>query len=179
MNEFPEPLLETERLVLEPLTEAHAPLLFHGFEDPTLYTYIPGDPPANVEALVVRYRHLSKGRSADGTSLWFNWAMRLQDSVTYIGTLQASLYADDRAVIAYMVFSPFRRHGFAKEGCWRMIRFLRDERQAKKIVAEIDTRNQPSIALVRSLGMRLTGKHKNADFFKGSASDEYEFVLAI
>ncbi len=179
MDKLPEPLLDTKRLVLEPLEEAHAPLLFDGFQDPTLYTYIPGGPPADVEGLAARYRHLAQGRSDDDTSVWLNWAMRPRDTATYIGTLQATLDADGKALIAYMVFKSFRRRGYAKEGCHRMIQFLRGERQVKTIAAEIDTRNGPSIALVRSLGMQVVAEHKDADFFKGSGSDEYEFVLVM
>ena len=50
-----ETVLHTRRLVLEPLTEAHADELWLPLADPRLYVHVPQDPPASLAALRERF----------------------------------------------------------------------------------------------------------------------------
>ena len=45
--------------------------------------------------------------------------------------------------------------------------------------ALVDTRNAKSIALLERLGFVRTRVIKDADFFKGASSDEYEYQLEL
>ena len=81
----PEAVLETPRLVLEPLQITHAPLLYESLQSEAIYKYIPEDPPASVETLVARYQQISRRISPDGQELWLNWAMRLRAEESYAG----------------------------------------------------------------------------------------------
>src|SRR5215211_8889952 len=132
-----ETTLETERLLLEPLLPEHAPLLFEGLADERLYRFIPTDAPESAEALEGRYRKLSTRRSPDGSEIWLNFAMRLREGTTpedgavphatYVGTLEATVYPDRSAYIAYTVVVPFWRRGYAREGCARLLRHLLED----------------------------------------------------
>jgi ribosomal-protein-alanine N-acetyltransferase len=173
----PEKVLETRRLFLEPLTTAHAEVLYEPLLDSRLYTFIPQDPPASRQALGDRYRKLSTRRSPDGSEAWLNWAMRERETGRYTGTLEASVEADGTAFIAYTVFVPYQRRGFAAEGCGRLLAHLFDDYGVSVVVAEIDTRNSGSIALVASLGFVRVSSQKDADHFKGASSDEYRYEL--
>lgn len=44
-----------------------------------------------------------------------------------------------------------------------------------RVGTEIDTRNTASTRLVEALGFALVALTPNADFFKGTASDEYRY----
>jgi RimJ/RimL family protein N-acetyltransferase len=117
-----ETTLETERLLLEPLMPEHAPLLVKDLADERLYRFIPTDAPESAEALETRYRKLSSRRSPDGAEVWLNFAMRLREEGTlpkasYVGMLEATVFPDRSAYIAYTVFVPFWRQGYAREGC--------------------------------------------------------------
>jgi RimJ/RimL family protein N-acetyltransferase len=79
----PARILETPRLLLEPLVAEHAVLLYKSLLDSRLYQFIPGEPCASPEALEDRYRTLSFGRSPDGREAWLNWAMHLRGSNVY------------------------------------------------------------------------------------------------
>ena len=92
-----------------------------------------------------------------------------------MGTVEATLRADDTALLAYMIFTPFQRRGYAREGCARVLQHLVRDYGVRLVIAEIDTRNQPSIALVESLGFIRTATRHAADFFKGASSDEYRY----
>jgi RimJ/RimL family protein N-acetyltransferase len=181
---MPDPLdseapLFTTRLILEPTRTKHAAPLFTQLQDAQLYTFIPDDPPASLEALQDRYRRWQRRASPDGREIWLNWATRLLASGEWIGTFQATITADHQALLAYMIFAPYQRRGFAQEGCARVIEYLASAYSVKVIAAEIDTRNTSSIALVTSLGFRLVATTYGADTFKGAVSDEYRFELAV
>jgi ribosomal-protein-alanine N-acetyltransferase len=179
-----ESTLETGRLVLEPLLPEHAPLLFEGLADERLHRFIPTDAPESAEALETRYRKLSSRRSPDGGEVWLNFAMRLREEGTlpkasYVGMLEATVFPNRSAYIAYTVFVPFWRQGYAREGCARMLRHLLEDYSVLVVVAEMDTRNAASVSLAEALGFERVGTTLGADHFKGSVSDEHRYELRV
>lgn len=170
----PETTLQTSRLLLEPLVTSHAAAIYEQMLDEKLYQFIPQSPPKSLQALERRYRVLSSRLSPDGQEAWLNWVMRLRDG-NYIGTLEATVYANCTAAIAYMIFPLFWQQGYAKEGCGRLLDHLFKDYKVNVVSAEIDTRNIGSISLVEALGFKRVSTHLNADFFKGSVSHEYRY----
>jgi [ribosomal protein S5]-alanine N-acetyltransferase len=172
----PEPRLKTSRLFLEPILPAHASRLNEQLQDERLYRFIPQDP-ATPQALEDRYDFLSGRRSPDGREAYLNWAVRERTSGDYAGTLEATVHDNPAATIAYMIFVPFQRRGYAAEACARLLEHLFEDYRVSIVAAEIDTRNVASIALVESLGFERVGFQKDADHFKGSSSDEYRYEI--
>lgn len=173
----PERVLESSRLCLEPLVPAHAVELYEPLRDCRLYGFIPQEPPASSLALEDRYRKLSTRRSPDGREAWLNWAMRDRGTGGCVGVLEATVLRDRTAFIAYTVFVPCQRRGFAAEGCRRLLGHLFGDYGVSVAATEIDTRNAASIALVEGLGFRRVAFQKDADHFKGFPSDEYRYEL--
>jgi [ribosomal protein S5]-alanine N-acetyltransferase len=169
-----EPLV-TARLMLEPLAVSHAQTLYPLLRDKRLYTYIPQEPPASVEALAARYTRLAARHSPDGRQLWLNWAARLHTGPDYVGTFEATVEPDQTAFLAYMIFPTHQRQGYAREGCMLVLEHLARDYHVRLVVAEIDTRNRGSIGVVESLGFVRVAERPNADFFKGAVSDEYRY----
>jgi RimJ/RimL family protein N-acetyltransferase len=169
--------LISERLRIEPLRAEHAGLVLPSLQDPTIYTYLPQDPPT-AEALQKRYDFLAKGRSPDGQELWLNWIAFLRDSMIPIGTFQATLPKQARGLFAYIVFSPYWRQGYARELAYCVIDHLFEAHDIPSLIAEIDTRNIGSIRLVESLGLARIALTKRADFFKGASSDEFTYAIS-
>jgi [ribosomal protein S5]-alanine N-acetyltransferase len=180
-NEIPavatETVLETPSLSIEPLLSAHAVRLYEGLKDERLYEFIPQNPPASPQALEDRYQGLSSRRSPDNSEVWLNWALRARRSGDYVGVLEATVHENLTATIAYMVFVPFQGRGVAVEACRRLLAHLFEDYRVSVVAAEIDTRNVASIALVESLGFERAAFHKDADYFKGTSSDEYRYEL--
>ncbi|MDO9016292.1 MAG: GNAT family N-acetyltransferase [Deltaproteobacteria bacterium] len=166
--------LTTPRLALEPLVAGHADELFAGLSDPGLYTFMPVDPPASLEALRRRYERLEVRWSPDGLERWLNWAVRLPDG-PYVGLMEATVRKDQRASVAYFVCAPFMRRGYGAEATAAVIRYLVDELQVRGVEARIDTRNVASQRLVERVGLRRVRLEYDADSFKGSSSDEYVY----
>ena len=165
--------------MLEPLLPEHAALLFEGLADERLYRFIPQNAPESVETLEARYRRLSSRRSPDGSQVWLTFAMRLRERATYLGTLEVTVFPDRSAYLAYTVFVPFWRQGYAREGCARMLRHLVEDHGVRVVTAEMDTRNAASVALAESLGFERVRTTFGADHFKGSVSDEHRYELRV
>ncbi len=172
-------LLETHRLVLEPLEPRHAPELFQPLRDVSLYRFIPQDPPGSETALQERYERLATGRSPDGTEIWLNWAAREATTGAVVGTFQATARANHTADIAYIILGHAQRRGFASEGAAAVIAHLRDDHEIVSVVADIDTRNSASIALIERLGFTRVRTTRDADSFKGATSDEYRYERVL
>lgn len=170
-------MLQTPRLLLEPLIPTHATRLYEHLRDERLYEFIPQNSPASVQTLEARYRVLSSRRSPDGREAWLNWALCTRRSGDYAGVLEATVHENLTATIAYMIFVPYQRRGFAAEACSRLLAHLFEDYGVGVVAAEIDTRNAASIALVESLGFGRVALHRDADHFKGSSSDEYRYEL--
>lgn len=172
-----EAVLHTPRLRLEPQGEQHADALFPLLADPRLYEHVPQEPPTSLQALRERLARLATRRSPDGSELWLNWVMRDPRSGECIGRLQATVSTGEPAYLAYEVFPPHWRRGYAAEGCTRMMRWLVETLQVDGFVAEVDSLNAASLRLLERLGFERTAFRAAADTFKGRVSDEWTWRL--
>lgn len=167
--------LETARLTLEPLVVSHAQALYAALQAHELYQFIPRDPPPSLDALAARYTFLATCHSPDVQELWLNWVLRQRETDVYAGTVEASVYPDHTAALAYQVFPPYWHQGFATEACECVLAHLVAEYRVSRVFAEIDTRNAASIQLVERLGFTRVALTPRADYFKGAYSDEYRY----
>lgn len=138
-------------ITLEPQTADHAVELYPLLADPALYTYIDRPPPDNLEAFTNRLRRLESRRSPDGSQQWLNWAVRLEDG-ELAGYVEATVYPDAAADIAYVLGSRFHRRGIATVACRQMLERLRVECHVAHCYATADRRNLASTALLNKLG---------------------------
>jgi len=166
------------RLRMEVLAPAHAPVLLAGLGDPRLYEYIPDDPVLSLTELTARFEHLAAGCQERG-EVWRNWVMFAKSDDRVIGTLQASVFANRRATIAYMVLPPYWGQGLAAEGVSWMLCEIAARDHVEWAEAFIDTRNTASLRLVERLGFHRRTTIVAADAFKGSSSDEYVYEKRI
>ena len=149
--------LLTKRLDLEPLVVSHAAKVFPQLRDPALYEYLDSEPPKSIAILETQYKRWEQRHSPDQTQDWLNWAARLRGA-DYVGWFQATVYANERADIAYLVFPAHQRRGYGVEACDAIIEYLRVNYPITTLRATIDPTNAPSIALARRLGMTQAGK---------------------
>lgn len=175
MRALAETELGSERLVLEPLQADHAPRLFAGLSEPSLYRFIPQDPPEDLAGLTARFDRIARRGGVRGDEVWLNWAIRQRDGA-YCGQFEATAAAGGLVDIAYFVFAPMQGSGIATEAATTALAALRAG-GAKRIGASLDTRNLASAALVERLGLRRVETVTAADFFKGASSDEFRYEL--
>ena len=157
--------LQTERLDLEPLVLAHAPELFPRLRDAKLYEFLDSEPPKSVEILEEQYRRWEPRRSPDGAQAWLNWVARLRHA-GHVGWFQATVHADGRADLAYLVFPEHQRHGYAVEACRAIVSHVKEHYAARTIRATIEPANAASIALAKKLGLTQTGEDSRGAWFE-------------
>lgn len=170
-------LLETERLVLEPITVGHTDEMHGLLSETALYPHIPEDPPllAELRAKYLRWEHR---QSPSGDELWLNWAARLKTTGALVAHFQAGLDRHRTATLGYIVGVAHQGRGYAFESLTAVLQFLGQRLNAQRIEARIDTRNGPSVKLAEKLGFRRTAFIEKADHFKGAPSDEYVYERA-
>ena len=170
-------LLITQRLRLEPLFRSHAPLMIGVLADPQTHLFIPSDPPQDEKALSKHYARLESRRSPDGSQRWLNWIVFQTDEA--IGTVQATVYPEASADVAYVFHPHYWGQGYASEAVGELLRYLREKLEVRRVTANTDTRNLASQRLLERLGFEQKALLENADEFKGAKSDEYVYVLEL
>ena len=129
------------------------------------FEFIPANPPTLV-SLLDQYRRWENRISPENDELWLNWIARERPHGEVVGHFQSGLKENGEAYIAYTVGVEFQRQGFAFESLKKICSFLEGQFKAVPIKAWLDTRNLPSIALVKKLGMKQIGLIENADHFQ-------------
>jgi [ribosomal protein S5]-alanine N-acetyltransferase len=140
------------RLLLQPLTAAHAELLLSVMQDHTLYTFIATPYPTDLASYRQRLTTLCKRTSADGEEQWLNWTLRQRIDGVAIGYVQATVFADRTAEIGYVIGVPFQRSGYATEALTLVCTHLHMAYATDAIFANVNLANLPSIALLQKLG---------------------------
>ncbi|XTZ38093.1 GNAT family N-acetyltransferase [Salmonella enterica] len=168
-----EPMM-SDLYFLEPLDKSHAQGMYAGLCIDDDYKFIPSDPPLSLDELVSRYERISQRHSSDKSEIWLNWVIINRNSGTYLGYVQSTIMVDKSwAYIAYHVFGQYQKKGVAKQCVRMLIDFLFNKYKLSHVDALIDSRNLASIGLVESLKLKKIKELKDADFFKGSTSNEF------
>jgi [ribosomal protein S5]-alanine N-acetyltransferase len=124
--------ITSERLVIEPLLELHAELLFDALSEPLLYRWISALPPASVDLLQRRWAALaSRDPSSRDPSrrgeMDLCWAVRRASDGAYVGKLDAELMDEVATNVGYIVFVPFWNQGYATEAMRAVAAYLEQQ----------------------------------------------------
>lgn len=145
--------LESERLILEPISSDHAEELFHVLDDNALHQFIGGEPPSLTE-LRARLERQVRGE-ADG---WLNWIVRERASERVVGTVQATLPArggGEIADLAWVIGTAFQGIGFGKEAAATVADWLRSQ-GVTRLRANVHRDHHASMAVARAAGLEQT-----------------------
>jgi RimJ/RimL family protein N-acetyltransferase len=155
--------LRSPRLTLEILAVAHAEEAAVALASPALHEFIGGAPSSAAE-LATRYRRLEEGGNVAGTQLWFNWMLRETASGRLVGTVQATVEpaATVRARLAWVVGVAHQRQGYAGEAAAAVMTWLRSA-GVDTMEAFVHSGNSASMAIARSLGLRLTARVEDGE----------------
>ena len=141
--------LRSARLVLEPQLEAHADAMFDVLSDPAIYEY-EHEPPESVAWLRERFRKLESRRAPDGSQQWLNWIVCTEGRP--LGYVQATVFGDGRAAIAYVFASRYWGHGYASEAVAAMLGELKERYGVTLAVAVFKAANYRSRRLLERAG---------------------------
>jgi RimJ/RimL family protein N-acetyltransferase len=146
-------VIATDHLTLEPQSAAHADEMYVVVGDPAIYAY-ENEPPPSLAWLRSRYARLETRRSADGRERWLNWVIRLPAG-ELVGYVQATVFADARAAIAYEISSAYWGRGLARRAVEAMIGELAGRYDVRSLFAVHKRENLRSAHLLGRLGFSL------------------------
>jgi RimJ/RimL family protein N-acetyltransferase len=135
---------------LEPQLACHADEMFAVLADPAIYEH-ENEPPESLEWLRLRFARLESRRSPDGRQEWLNWVIRLPSS-GLVGYVQATVHADGRAAIAYVLASRYWGRGLARQAVEAMIAELEQHHRVRTLSAVLKCGNTRSLRLLERLG---------------------------
>ncbi|HMI92050.1 MAG TPA: GNAT family N-acetyltransferase, partial [Polyangiales bacterium] len=153
----PRPPITSPRLRGEPVELRHAPAMTRALSDPRIWRYLPDGAPT-LERLERQYAFLTAGKSPDGTEHWLTWILFEHGTAPDpIGFIQATIKEPAAAHIAYVLQPSHWRRGYAREAISALLDLVFARYRVARAVAEMDMRNEASIALAHSLGFRHAG----------------------
>jgi len=145
---------------LEEQFAEHASQMYQVLKDPRIYEFIDEAPPISEEALRDRYRKLENRASPDGSERWLNWIVSTREG-EFIGYVQATIYRDASAEIAFVIASNKWGRGYGFAASQAMLRELADKYGVARVTANTDVRNLRSRCLLTRLGM-MPSKQQSA-----------------
>lgn len=146
-------VVETPALTLEPQIAAHADEMFVVLSDPAIYEH-ENEAPESIDWLRTRFTKLESRESTDGDEQWLNWVIRIPTGAL-IGFVQATVYRNGGADIAYVLSSGYWGQGLASLAVQAMMSELADHYQVHSLSAVLKRENQRSIKLLERLGFAL------------------------
>jgi ribosomal-protein-alanine N-acetyltransferase len=162
-------------LAFEPLQEEHALALFEPFQDESMYRFIPEQPPESLQWSRRDFELLAAGPADNSEEVWLNWAIRDNASARYLGTVQATLFADGLLWVGYKLAPVYWNRGVATRAVKWLVSELNGRYPNCPIHASVDTRNHASIRVLEKVGFQLTGKE--AAEIDGLASEDFIYKI--
>lgn len=154
--------IETERLILRPLTEGDAGFIFELVNDPSFIQNI-GD--RNVRTLEDAKRYITNGPVASYARNGFGlYLVELKDTgqpIGMCGLIRRNMLND--VDIGYAYLPRYWSKGYAIEAALAMKQYAREVIGLKRMVAVVDPQNTGSIRLLEKLGMTFERMVKLAE----------------
>ena len=169
--------LETPRLRLRHFAQGDLPSLLAYRNDPAVARYQSWDSMSEAEARNFIQEMSTSRPGVPGE--WFQFAVEVRAGGAHIGDCALHTRGDDPRLgeVGYSLATPWQGQGYASEALRAVLDFAFSELHMHRIIATVDTRNAPSIALVERLGFRREAHHIQCAWFKGSWCDEYVYAL--
>jgi RimJ/RimL family protein N-acetyltransferase len=168
----------TTRLLIRPLTPADADGLLAYRSIPDVCRYVPFEPQTREELMErIATRWTRTELTAEGQVVILG--VQVRDTGALAGDVMLAWQSREHACGEIgCVFSPdLSGRGYATEALDALLRLGFEGLGLHRIIARIDERNEPSIRMVRRLGMRLEARLVENEWFKGEWTTELDFAM--
>jgi RimJ/RimL family protein N-acetyltransferase len=110
---------------------------------------------------------------------WFQFAIESKETGDLIGdcALRVDEHEPYRAEIGFTLAREYQGRGFASEAVSRLLDYAFNTLGLHRVVAIVDCRNEPSVALLERVEMRREGHFLENVWFKGGWADEYLYAV--
>ena len=169
------PRLETERLLLRPITVEDMGFVYELFSRPETNRYSGHEELGSLEEAEELYDKYMR----PGPPSRFRVAVELKETGEPVGTLGLYSYSerDGRAELGYDLLEEHWGRGIMTESVREVVRYGFEEIGLNRIEATIDPENTRSVRLVERLGFRREGFLRERFFYSGKRRDELVYGL--
>jgi len=169
-------MIDTKRLRLRPLRAEDAPFFFEVWSDPEAMRYFSFPPMQHIDQAHARVADKLKS-SSDGTSV--TCVIESGDTGEVLGdcALFNGISHSKRAEIGYCLRRKHWGKGYMVEAADALIEYGFKQVELRRIEADIDPRNWPSIQLVERLGFKREGYLRERWIIAGEVADTVLYGL--
>lgn len=172
------PLLETDRLVLEPMGARHADVFFEPMQHDAIYQWISMVKPTSVDILRQHWRRAESLVAPDGQTVWPTWALCRKSDGVYLGRVDAEITLDMEASnVGYYLFPAHWGQGYTTEAVRVVTQHLLAQ-GVHRLVAMVTAGNAASERVLQKAGYAFTRVLVGNDIIRGELMDDREYVLA-
>jgi [ribosomal protein S5]-alanine N-acetyltransferase len=148
--------LETERLVLRPLSDTDLDALHRISNEPLVRPYLWDDEPVSMEQIEGIFSQSVREFAKKGLGLF---GVRLRGEAELLGLCGfRSLENTDEIELAYQLSQKWWGRGFATEAARACLHYAFEEVGLERIVAGVEPQNVASKRVIEKLGMRYAGE---------------------
>ena len=170
------PTIETARLRLRWLTPDDIPALLEIFGDPQVCRYWSRPPLRDLAEAAALHSEIVRYFEAQSLFQW-GVADATDDRVIGTCTLAALSWEHRRAEVGFALARAAWGQGYMSEALPAMIRFGFDALELHRLEADVDPRNQSSIALLERMGFRREGYLRERYRLNGEIQDAVLYGL--
>jgi [ribosomal protein S5]-alanine N-acetyltransferase len=150
------PTIDAQRIRLRSIEESDLEQLFAVFSDPQVMRYWSTAPLRNLDEALELLKEI-QASNRQGTIL--KWGVALKPSDRLIGTI--TLFHMDqsngRAEIGYAQARAYWGNGYINEALQALLKYSFEELKLRRLEADVDPRNIPSIKTLERLGFQKEG----------------------
>lgn len=168
--------LETENLILRPISMSDTDFILKQFSDPEVCRYLVDEEPFTS---VEEARRLIEFYTLPEPRRQYRWIIARKSDSDSIGTCGFHQWdvQHNSCDIGYDLCPLYWEKGYMKEALTRLITMGFTDMALNRIQAFIDVRNTRSVNLAFRLGFRNEGVARNKHLFRGKYYDHYCFSL--
>ncbi|MDO7854779.1 GNAT family N-acetyltransferase [Hymenobacter convexus] len=166
------------RVRLRHLRPADLPVFAAYRADPSVCRFQGFDPFSEAQAIGFIARHTAADIPA-APGEWVQIAIARSANDELLGDCALHLLAHEPRIaeIGITLAPQQQGRGYASEALRGLLRFCFEELGLHRVVALVDPRNAPSVALMERVGMRREGHFRQNGWYKGEWCDEYQYAL--
>lgn len=170
-------MIETERLILDPLRQEDAKDLFLYRSDPEVARFQGWQPGSLEEAedFISEQLNIEFGQAGH----WCQLAIRSKHTGELVGDFGVHFPPTKETQIEFglSLKPPDQRKGYAREVMVAGIDLAFRQWGYRRLIASVDPRNTASMALCRALGLRQEAHHLESYYFRGEWADDVIFAM--
>ena len=185
---MPQPVLRTDRLVLEPLADEHLDLEIDLDSDAEVLRYLSLRAHTPEETKVRHAQRMERGREVDGLGMWMGFldVDRPRDAATFVGLYMltpphgpSQPQVPGLADLGYRIRRDRWRQGFASEGARALLHHAFGTVGLDRVIAQTMAVNEGSRATMASVGLTFVRSfHEHYDDpVAGTEQGEVEYEI--